>query len=131
METKHKIIGYSLLISWFVLFFGMIYIGNFLLNNPTKCYTTYIIMATTLLIWHSLIVINYFTNWIKYSERLDTPSINKQRWVMYKFDNDEPEPFISIPDGNEFSFILKNDNMTGYNKIKFEKNGKSFELYIM
>lgn len=51
-------------------------------------------------------------------------SLPKQKRVMFKFDDDEPTHLNSIVDGGEFIISLKEG------KIKFEKDGKSFELYI-
>jgi len=48
----------------------------------------------------------------------------KQKRVMFKFDDDEPIHLNSIFEGGEFIIKLKEG------KIKFEKGGKSFELYI-
>ena len=51
-------------------------------------------------------------------------SVKKQRRVMFKFDDDEPMCVDSIFEGGEFTIKLKEG------KIKFEKDGKMFELYI-
>ena len=51
-------------------------------------------------------------------------SLPKQRRVMFKFDDDEPMHLNSIFEGGEFIIKLKEG------KIKFEKDGKSFELYV-
>jgi hypothetical protein len=51
-------------------------------------------------------------------------SLPKRRRVMFKFDDDEPMHLNSIFEGGEFIIKLKEG------KIKFEKGGKSFELYI-
>lgn len=51
-------------------------------------------------------------------------SLPKQRRVMFKFDDDEPMHLNSIFEGGEFIIKLKEG------KIKFEKGGKSFELYL-
>jgi len=51
-------------------------------------------------------------------------SLPKQRRVMFKFDDDEPMYLNSIFEGGEFIIKLKEG------KIKFEKGGKSFELYV-
>ena len=48
----------------------------------------------------------------------------KQKRVMFKFDDDEPTHLNSIFEGGEFIIKLKEG------KIKFEKGGKSFELYV-
>lgn len=48
----------------------------------------------------------------------------KQRRVMFKFDDDEPMPLNSISESGEFIIKLKEG------KVKFEKGGKSFELYV-
>jgi hypothetical protein len=52
-------------------------------------------------------------------------SLQKQRRVMFKFDDDEPMYLNSIFEGDEFIIRLKKEG-----KIKFEKDGKSFELYV-
>jgi len=51
-------------------------------------------------------------------------SLPKQKRVMFKFDDDEPMHLNSIFEGGEFIIKLKEG------KIKFEKGGKSFELYV-
>jgi len=51
-------------------------------------------------------------------------SFPKQKRVMFKFDDDEPIHLNSIFEGGEFIIKLKEG------KIKFEKEGKSFELYV-
>lgn len=51
-------------------------------------------------------------------------SLPKQKRVMFKFDDDEPEHLTSIIGEGEFIIKLKEG------KIKFEKGGKSFELYV-
>ena len=51
-------------------------------------------------------------------------SLPKQRRVMFKFDDDEPMHLNSIFEGGEFIIKLKEG------KIKFEKGGKTFELYV-
>lgn len=51
-------------------------------------------------------------------------SFPKQRRIMFKFDDDEPMHLNSIFEGGEFIIKLKEG------KIKFEKGGKSFELYV-
>ena len=51
-------------------------------------------------------------------------SLPKQRRVMFKFDDDEPMHLNSIFEGGEFIIKLKEG------KIKFEKGGKLFELYV-
>lgn len=51
-------------------------------------------------------------------------SLPKQKRVMLKFDDDEPMHLNSIFEGGEFIIKLKEG------KIKFEKGGKSFELYV-
>lgn len=51
-------------------------------------------------------------------------SLPKQKRVMFKFDDDEPMYLNSIIEGGEFIIKLKEG------KIKFEKDGKSFELYV-
>lgn len=51
-------------------------------------------------------------------------SLPKQKRVMFKFDDDEPMQLNSIFEGGEFIIKLKEG------KIKFEKGGKSFELYV-
>ena len=48
----------------------------------------------------------------------------KKKRVMFKFDDDEPIHLNSIFEGGEFIIKLKEG------KIKFEKGGKSFELYV-
>ena len=51
-------------------------------------------------------------------------SLLKQKRVMFKFDDDEPMHLNSIFEGGEFIIKLKEG------KIKFEKGGKTFELYV-
>jgi len=51
-------------------------------------------------------------------------SLPKHKRVMFKFDDDEPMHLNSIFEGGEFIIKLKEG------KIKFEKGGKSFELYV-
>lgn len=51
-------------------------------------------------------------------------SLPKQKRVMFKFDDDEPIHLNSFFEGGEFIIKLKEG------KIKFEKGGKSFELYV-
>jgi len=51
-------------------------------------------------------------------------SFPNQKRVMFKFDDDEPMHLNSIFEGGEFIIKLKEG------KIKFEKGGKSFELYV-
>ena len=51
-------------------------------------------------------------------------SLLKQKRVMFKFDDDEPMHLTSIFEGGEFIIKLKEG------KIKFEKGGKTFELYV-
>jgi len=51
-------------------------------------------------------------------------SFPNQKKVMFKFDDDEPMHLNSIFEGGEFIIKLKEG------KIKFEKGGKSFELYV-
>lgn len=48
----------------------------------------------------------------------------KQKRVMFKFDDDEPIYLNSIFEGSEFIIKLKEGT------IKFEKDGKLFELYV-
>jgi hypothetical protein len=51
-------------------------------------------------------------------------SIQKEQRVMFKFDEDEPMYLNSIYGEGEFILRLKEG------KIKFEKDGKTFELYV-
>lgn len=51
-------------------------------------------------------------------------SLPKQKRVMFKFDDDEPMHLNSIFEGGEFIIKLK------YGNIKFEKDGKTFEIYV-
>ena len=51
-------------------------------------------------------------------------SLLKQKRVMFKFDDDEPMHLNSIFEGGEFIIKLKEG------KIKFEKGGKTFEIYV-
>ena len=63
MKTKHKIIGWLLIIYWLVLLWRIFYVGDFLLNNSAEYFSTYIIIALSSLFWYSIIVINYFDQW--------------------------------------------------------------------
>lgn len=51
-------------------------------------------------------------------------SLPEKKRVMFKFDDDEPIHLNSIYEGEEFIIKLKEG------KIKFQKGGKSFEIYI-
>jgi hypothetical protein len=51
-------------------------------------------------------------------------SFPNQKKVIFKFDDDVPVHLNSIFEGGEFIIKLKEG------KIKFEKGGKSFELYV-
>jgi hypothetical protein len=63
MKTKHKII-LLLLLGWFILFWGIFYLGYFLPIDETKWYSIpYIITSLGLLIWSSIMIINYFNKW--------------------------------------------------------------------
>ena len=49
---------------------------------------------------------------------------NKQKRVMFRFDDDEPMHLDTISEGGEFVIKLRESY------IKFEKGGKTFELYV-
>ena len=68
--------------------------------------------------------IQYFKEQIHKTKISGSGSLPKQKRVMFKFDDDEPMHLNSIFEGGEFIIKLKEG------KIKFEKDGKSFELYV-
>lgn len=68
--------------------------------------------------------IQYFKEQIHKLQISGSGSLPKQKRVMFKFDDDEPMHLNSIFEGGEFIIKLKEG------KIKFEKDGKSFELYV-
>lgn len=64
MKTKNKVIIIFLLLGWFVLFWGIFYLGYLLPIDETKWYTVpYVITSLALLIWYSLVVIYCFAKW--------------------------------------------------------------------
>jgi hypothetical protein len=67
---------------------------------------------------------NYQAQALNKTDVSSSVSLPKQRRVMFKFDDDEPMQLNSIFEGGEFIIKLKEG------KIKFEKSGKSFELYV-